>query len=91
MFWKKKQKADEQGRVPWIIDGRAVVTVTHPQQPNHSGNARGRKVHLAKSDKVSICNMLIDERMLLWPGETTPTSSMAERKCKVCFAPIIKI
>lgn len=40
------------------------VTATHPDQPNWSGNSRGRKRHLAKSNvrgELTMCNMLIDE------------------------------
>lgn len=79
---------DFMGQVPWIIDGRYVVTVTHPQQPNWSGNARGRKVHIAKDEKVSVCNMLIDQPMMLWADGERPIGQISERRCKVCFAQI---
>jgi len=40
------------------------VSATHPDQPNWSGNSRGRKRHLALSNvrgDLTLCNMLVDE------------------------------
>lgn len=43
--------------------GYYVVAATHPDNPNYSGNSRGRKRHLCtttkKNDKT-LCNMLND-------------------------------
>lgn len=47
--------------------GLRVCTATHPQQPNYSGNARGRKLHLVSQTKrneknrpMTLCGMLVD-------------------------------
>lgn len=46
-----------------MVDDKYVVSATHPQQPNMSGHARGRKMHLAESNKIrskTLCNMMVD-------------------------------
>jgi hypothetical protein len=37
-----------------------VCAATHPNMPNHSGNARGRKVHLLLEGNKTLCNMKKD-------------------------------
>jgi len=69
----------------WKINGKDVCTVTHPKQPNFSGHSRGRKIHLAKNRKLSICNMLIDEYV---PSKDTLWSVIDNGKCKICFKEI---
>ncbi len=66
----------------WEIDGKAVVTVTHPCKPNYEGHSRGRKIHLAKDDKLSKCNMLIDAYL---PDNDRNWSMVTNGSCKVCF------
>ena len=47
--------------------GYKVCTATHPDCPDFSGNARGRKLHLTSKDKkkrgrfLTLCGMLKDE------------------------------
>lgn len=65
-----------------------VCTATHPRQPNWSGNARGRKVHLAKDDKLTLCNMLIDGYI---PSSDPSCSSMDKGLCKSCLNAVEKI
>ena len=69
-------------RKVWIIDGKKVCTVTHPDYPNFSGHSRGRKTHLAKTSKFSICNMLVDEYV---PDKDRLWSVVHNGRCKVCF------
>jgi hypothetical protein len=45
---------------PLFLKGKPVCVATNPGHPNFSGHSRGRKVHLAKDDKLIVCNMLID-------------------------------
>jgi hypothetical protein len=54
---------------------------THPDKPNFSGHARGRKLHLTKNNERTFCNMLIDEiaEDKLW------LPHFKGRNCKICF------
>ncbi len=65
----------------WKLNEKKVCTVTHPQTPNFSGHSRGRKIHLAKDDKVSVCNMLIDS--YVYEGHLG--CCVDNGKCKICF------
>lgn len=55
-------------------------TAVHPQQPNKSGNARGRKLHKTLDGKKTICNMIPE--ML---GKIEKQHFLANGKCKICF------
>lgn len=67
---------------PYKIKGKAVCTATHPQMPNNSGHSRGRKIHLQKTETMTICNMLIDGFI---PSSSQNWSVVTNGKCKVCF------
>lgn len=67
---------------PYRIKGVPVCTATHPDMPNYSGHSRGRKLHLAKNEERTICNMLIDTYM---PSGDTNWSMTHNGKCKNCF------
>ena len=67
---------------PLLINGKKVCTATHPDMPNFSGHSRGRKVHLAKDDKMTICNMLIDKYI---PNDDIAWQPVHNGKCKNCF------
>lgn len=64
------------------IKGLRVCTATHPDNPNFSGHSRGRKIHLAKDAKKTICNMLVDEYV---PASDTNWSPVSNGQCKSCF------
>lgn len=64
------------------IDGIKVCTATHPKTPNWSGHSRGRKIHLAKTDKLTVCNMLIDEYV---PASDTNFTPVSNGQCGNCF------
>ncbi len=40
--------------------GKDIVWAVHPKMPSDSVLSRGRKRHLAKSDKLTYCNMTND-------------------------------
>lgn len=67
---------------PYALKGKAVCTATHPQMPNHSGHSRGRKIHLAKDEKFTVCNMLIDQYI---PLSTQNYTMVSNGKCGNCF------
>jgi len=56
-----------------------MVMATHPKMPNHSGNARGRKVHATKDGKITICNMMVEKSHHAYHDLEFRT------KCKICF------
>lgn len=64
------------------IADKEVCTATHPSQPNHSGGSRGRKIHLAKDENLTICNLKIDKYI---PDNGQSYSPMSNGKCKICF------
>lgn len=66
----------------WEISGHRVCTATHPDKPNFSGHSRGRKIHLAKDMKLTICNMLVDQYIPDRDKNWTPVSN---GKCMSCF------
>lgn len=66
----------------WEINGMRVCTATHPKTPNWSGHSRGRKVHLAKDGKITICNMLVDEYI---PDSDKNWAMVSNGNCKNCF------
>ena len=57
------------------------VTATHPDKPNFSGHARGRKLHLSKSDTKTYCNMLVDQEV----SGVELSHMMNNGACKICF------
>lgn len=67
---------------PYILHGKMVCTATHPKQPNFSGHSRGRKIHLAKNETLTVCNMLIDEYI---PASNQNFSMVHNGKCGNCF------
>lgn len=73
---------NHQYEVPYRLHGFDVVTATHPDKPNFSGHSRGRKIHLAKDDKLTICNMLIDQYC---PSSNQNYSMVSNGKCGNCF------
>jgi len=66
----------------WTIGGLGVCIVKHPTQPSSSRLSRGRKIHLAKDKRLSICNMLVDEYI---PDNNRNWSPVMNGKCKICF------
>lgn len=70
---------------PYRIEGKLVCTATHPGMPNFSGHSRGRKIHLAKSDKLTICNMRVDGYI---PNDNRNCSTVGNGCCKICFRDI---
>ena len=66
----------------WEINGMRVCTATHPDYPNWSGHSRGRKIHLAKDKKFTVCNMLIDGYI---PDSDKNWSTVSNGNCKNCF------
>lgn len=66
----------------WEINGMRVCTATHPKTPNWTGLSRGRKIHLAKDNKLTICNMLVDEYI---PDSNKNLSVVSNGKCGNCF------
>lgn len=67
---------------PWKVGELVVCTATHPDNPNWSGHSRGRKIHLAKTDKLTVCNMLVDEGI---PEADKNWSMVSNGECKTCF------
>ena len=67
---------------PWKENGMIVCTATHPDTPNFSGHSRGRKIHLAKTDKLTVCNMRVDEGII---EEDKNWSVVHNGECKTCF------
>jgi hypothetical protein len=68
--------------IPYRLHGLDVCTATHPDKPNFSGHSRGRKIHLAKTDKLTVCNMLIDQYC---PSSNQNYSMVMNGKCGNCF------
>lgn len=79
---KKRTCWNYQEEVPFKMHGLEVVSATHPQKPNYSGHSRGRKIHLAKNETHTVCNMLIDEYC---PSSTQSSSMVGNGKCGNCF------
>ena len=76
---------------PIIFDkGYVVCTATHPSQPNWSGRARGRKLHLVSRDKrlgdrkLTLCGMMKDEVMTRERVEYTVYDDPC-RECANCI------
>lgn len=68
--------------IPASKHGHTVCMATHPDKPNHSGHARGRKAHLMKTDTKTFCNMLVDG---LAPNDYRFFSVAAKGLCKSCL------
>ena len=66
----------------WEVEGRGVCMATHPDKPNWSGHSRGRKIHLAKDKKYTICNMLVDGYI---PDRDRNWAPVSNGRCKICF------
>ena len=57
---------------------------THPKQPNRSGTARGRAIHLRLgSSKISLCNMKFDARVDMVNKMYGPPSGKYCRSCNL--------
>ena len=70
-------------QVPGSYGGHTVCTATHPDMPNYSGNSRGRKLHLMKTEKITFCNMLVDG---ISPTNYKTYSMYHNGFCKVCLS-----
>lgn len=81
----------------WKINEIQIVTATHPDRPNFSGHARGRKCHLADDKgkfkhkettrkKFTRCGMLVDDRIRRGDIHTV----FSGRWCGQCFTPFEK-
>lgn len=66
----------------YTLSGMAMCMATHPTMPNRSGHARGRKLHLTKDGKKSLCNMLVD-------GYFKQDNWISRDQCKICFKEFI--
>lgn len=71
----------------WKIEGMTVCTATHPKMPNYSGHSRGRKTHLTKDGKKTVCNMLVD---IYVPNNDRNWSYVWNGFCQTCFHGIKK-
>ncbi len=80
----KRKCFNHRKEVALKLHGFEVCSATHPMKPNYSGNSRGRKMHLAKNDTHTICNMLIDEYC---PASDTAYTIIRNGKCGNCFNP----
>jgi len=69
-------------QVPGTMRGHTVCTATHPNNPNHSGNSRGRKIHLVKTLDKTFCNMKVDE---FAPQDYRFYSMTSNGICKNCL------
>lgn len=56
-------------------------TATTLNNPNYSGHARGRKLHLSKNEERTFCNARVDEYV---EGEILQ-HFLVNGKCKICF------
>jgi hypothetical protein len=59
-------------------------TATHPDTPLKSKKARGRKLHIAKDNETTYCNMLVDE--VLQMGTDRFHHFDKNGRCKSCNA-----
>ena len=66
------------------LHGMKLCTATHPERPNFSGHARGRKVHLAKSETLTRCNMRVDH---YYPTNDLSWATVANGPCRMCWTP----
>lgn len=64
-------------------------TATTFEHSNHSGNARGRKIHRSKDGKKTICNMKVDE-VLTDEFIKSSVFQTKDRRCKICYNDIVK-
>lgn len=65
--------------------GLCVVMATHPQNPNHSGNSRGRVQHLSVSSKretLTLCNMMVSFPVV-------GVHAQFNRQCAVCTSKLV--
>ncbi len=69
--------------MPYILEGKAVCTATHPDHPIESKKSRGRKIHLSKDGEFTVCNMLIDG--FIPSSEYLKFQQVHNGKCKNCF------
>lgn len=74
-------------QIPASEHGHTVCTATHPDKPNFSGHARGRKPHLMKTEDKTFCNMLVDQ---LAPKDRRFISTVSKGLCKSCLKAIGK-
>ena len=66
--------------------GLHVVMATHPQNPNHTHNSRGRVQHLSVSPKretLTLCNMMVSF------GVVDYGHSSFNRPCQVCVSKVV--
>ena len=65
--------------------GLCVVMATHPQNPNHTANSRGRVQHLSVSSKretLTLCNMMVS-----FP--VTGVHASFNRPCSTCTSKLV--
>ena len=66
--------------------GLSVVMATHPQNPNHTQNSRGRVQHLSVSDKretLTLCNMMVSFAVIDYGHASF------NRQCQVCVSKVV--
>ena len=80
----KKKCVNKEIKEVWTHCGYGVCTAVHPKNPNWSGNSRGRKIHLAKDEQLTFCNMLVE---LYIPDDDRNWAMVSNGRCKVCFGP----
>ena len=74
------------GRIeePATEHGLRLCIATHPCRPNHSGTSRGRKVHLDKGSRLTICNLMVEGYI---PASDMNWSVVQNGRCRSCFNP----
>lgn len=65
-----------------FVDEKIICMATHPMQPNHSGHARGRSMHLSADNQKTVCNMKFDTAL-------NKVSIPTRKPCKICFKPLL--
>lgn len=61
----------------YFVDDKVICLATHPQTPNYSGHARGRKMHLSIDCKTTICQMKYENIGYI--------DHFLGNECKTCF------
>ena len=80
IFDSKKYELSSKSRTPEVY---IYCTATHPDNPNYKGKARGRKLHVQKSNTHTKCNMLVDEILAL--DSVRFNHFKQNGQCMMCF------